>query len=97
MHIITQKRIWEAIELHPESARALDGWYRVMKRNRFAKFSDLRNVFSSVDKVGDLYVFDIGGNKLRLIANIHFLCQRVYIRKIMTHQEYDANKWRRTR
>ncbi len=94
MHIITQKRIWEAIDTYPEAAAALDGWYRLMKRNRFTNFSSLRSVFGSVDKVGELYVFDIGGNKLRLIVNIHFICQRVYIRKILTHREYDANKWR---
>lgn len=94
MHVITQKRIWEAMEAHPECASALDGWYRLMKRNRFISYSSLRRVFNSVDKVGELYVFNIGGNKLRLIANIHFQCQRVYIRMILTHSEYGENKWR---
>ncbi len=94
MHIISQKRIWEAMEEYPECASALDGWYRIMKRNKFSSFASLRSVFGNVDKVGELYVFDVGGNKLRLIANIHFRLQRVYIRSILNHKQYDVNKWR---
>lgn len=96
MHVITQKRIWEAKEKYPESAGALDGWYRIIKNNSFNNFSQLKAVFSNVDKVGELYVFDVGGNKLRLIANVHFVRQKVYVREILTHKEYDKNKWKRS-
>ena len=62
--------------------------------NDFKNFSELKTTFKSVDNVGDLYVFDIGGNKLRLIASIYFNRQKLYIRHILTHQEYDKNKWK---
>lgn len=94
MHIITQQRIWEAQKKHPEVASALDGWYRVMKQNKFNNFSELKRCFNSVDKVGSVYVFDIGGNKLRLIANIHFNRQKIYIRHVLTHKEYDKGNWK---
>ena len=94
MHIITQKRIWEAKKKHPESANALDGWYRIIKKNQFITFAELKKSFNSVDKVKDVYIFDIGGNKLRLIATIHFQRQKVYIRDILTHKEYDKNNWK---
>lgn len=94
MHVITQSRIWEAKRKYPESANALDGWYRVVKKNQFNNFAELKKVFNSVDKVGSVFVFDIGGNKLRLIANIHFQRKKVYIRSILTHKEYDKNKWK---
>lgn len=97
MHIITQKRIWEAKRQHPEAASALDGWYRIIKKNSISNFSELKKIFNSVDKVKDLYVFDIGGNKLRLIANIHFQRQKVYIRYVLTHKEYDKNTWKQSR
>ena len=48
-----------------------------------------------MDKVGDKYVFDIGGNKLRLIASIYFNRQKVYIREILAHTEYDKGKWKK--
>lgn len=94
MHIITQSRIWEAKKKYPQSSSALDGWYRIMKKNEFNQFSELKKTFNSVDKVGDLFVFDIGGNKLRLIANIHFHRKKIYIRHILTHKEYDKNNWK---
>ncbi|MEZ5583958.1 MAG: type II toxin-antitoxin system HigB family toxin [Candidatus Competibacteraceae bacterium] len=94
MHVITQKRIWEAKEEHNEAANALDGWYRLMKANRFDSFAALKDVFGSVDKVGNLYVFDIGGNKLRLIASILFEKNKVFIRHVLTHKEYDRGKWK---
>ncbi len=47
-----------------------------------------------MDKVNNLFIFNIGGNKLRLIASIHFNRQKIYIRHILTHKEYDEEKWR---
>lgn len=95
MHVITQKRIWEAKKLYPQAANALDGWYRLMTKNLFANFAELKNVFRNVDIVGNLFIFDIGGNKLRLIANIHFNRQKIYIRYILNHKEYDQNHWKK--
>jgi mRNA interferase HigB len=95
MHIITKRRILEARKQYPLSASGLDGWYKIMESNNFIDFSALKKVFSSVDKVGPLYVFNVGGNKLRLIASIHFNRKKVYIRAILTHREYDENKWKK--
>lgn len=95
MHIITQKRIWDAKKQHPAVAGALDGWYRVIKKNEFHNFSELKHTFNSVDKVGDFYVFDVGGNKIRIIAVVHFNSGRVYIREVLTHKEYDKGLWKK--
>jgi hypothetical protein len=46
------------------------------------------------DQVGGLTVFNIGGNKARLIAAIHYNRRKVYIRAVLTHAEYDAGKWK---
>ncbi|AOU49885.1 TPA: type II toxin-antitoxin system HigB family toxin [Legionella pneumophila] len=94
MHIITRRRITEAKALYPQCASALTGWLKVVEENEFKSFAELKAVFNSIDKVGDLFVFDIGGNKLRLIASIHFNRKKLYIRHILTHQEYDKNKWK---
>jgi mRNA interferase HigB len=45
--------------------------------------------------VGGFTVFNIGGNKVRLIAAVHYNTQRLYIRNVLTHKEYDKNKWRK--
>ena len=94
MHIITRKRITDAKTLHPGCKSALAGWLRVIEENEFKNFAAMKATVNSVDKVEPLYVFDIGGNKLRLIASIHFNRQKLYIRHILTHKEYDKGKWR---
>ena len=57
---------------------------------------DLR-VFASADKVEGLTVFDIGGNKFRLITSIHYNRRKVYIRAVLTHAEYDRGNWKNRR
>lgn len=94
MHIITHKRILEAQAAHPDSASSLDQWYRAMKGAKLASFADLRGLFGSVDKVGEMFVFNIGGNKLRLIAAVHFNTGKVFVRHVLAHPEYDLGRWK---
>jgi len=51
-------------------------------------------VFPSADQVGHLTVFNIGGNKARLVAAIHYNRHKIYIRAVLTHDEYDRGKWK---
>lgn len=81
MHIITRKRLNEFIETHPDSKTSLQNWYRIVKKKSFSSFVELRNDFPHADQVGKLTVFNIGGNKTRLIAAIHYNRQKVYIRE----------------
>lgn len=73
---------------------ALLQWYQLMKQGEFNSIAELRQVFPSADKVGKLTVFNISGNKIRLIAAIHYNRQKVYIRSILLHSEYDKNQWK---
>jgi mRNA interferase HigB len=72
MHIITRKRLNELAEKHPDAKSALQHWYRLAKTKDFKSFADLRKTFGSADQVGNLTIFNIGGNKVRLIAAIHY-------------------------
>jgi len=51
-------------------------------------------MFPTADKVGKLTVFNIGGNKARLITALHYNRRKVYIRAVLTHEEYDQNTWK---
>lgn len=94
MHVITQKRIREAQESWPHSSIALDAWCRLMKKVEPKDFAAMKQIFPSVDKVGDKHVFDIGGNKLRLIATVDYVFKKVFIRAVLDHKEYDRNQWK---
>ena len=94
MHIITRKRLNDLARDHPDARTALEHWYRHMKQRNFASLADVRTVFPTADKVGKLTVFNIGGNKVRLIAALHYNRRKVYIRAVLTHEEYDQNTWK---
>lgn len=94
MHIITRKTLRTFWQKHPDSKTALERWIKIIEKNNFDSFNQLRATFPSADLVGNLTVFNIGGNKYRLIAAIHFNRHKVYIRQILTHAEYDQNNWK---
>jgi len=94
MHIITRKRLNEFAEKHPEAKSSLAHWYQLVKHNDFTNIAHLRETFPAADQVGKLTVFNIGGNKVRLIAAIHYNRRKIYIRAVLTHAEYDENRWR---
>ena len=91
---ISRKRLLEFSESHTEAEQPLDRWYRIVKNTNFKSFSDLRSTFPSVDQVKRLTVFNIGGNNFRLIAFIVYAKKRIYVRAILTHQEYNKEKWK---
>ena len=95
MHIITRKRLLEFAKKHPDCSAALESWYRIVKHTDFNSFSELRQTFASADQVNNLTVFNIGGNKARLITAIHYNTYQVYIRYVLTHKEYDRGSWRK--
>ncbi len=94
MHIITRKRLNEFAAKYPETRTALAQWYQLMKQSNFNSLVELRRIFPSADRVGKLTVFNIGGNKVRLITAIHYNRQKVYIRAVLTHIDYDLGKWK---
>jgi mRNA interferase HigB len=94
MPVISRKKLNEFAERYPETKSALKEWYQKMKTGQFHSLAELRAIFPSADKVGKLTVFNIGGNKIRLIAVIHYNRQKIYIREVLTHAEYDKNKWK---
>lgn len=56
--------------------------------------AQLRKTFPHADIVGKCIVFNIGGNKYRLVTKINFTSKVVLIRNVMTHREYDKGKWK---
>ncbi len=94
MHVITRKHLNKFAEKFPDTANVLADWYHLVKENDFSNLQILRMIFQSADKVGKLTVFNIGGNKIRLIAAIHYNRRKVYIRAVLTHKEYDRENWK---
>ncbi len=94
MRVITKAHINKGSEEYPDARKALISWYQVISRTDFHNFSELKQVFRSVDKVGRVVVFDIKGNHYRLIAAIHYNTKLVYVLEVMTHAQYDKDEWK---
>ncbi len=94
MHIISRKALKEFWEQHPDSESSLSRWFKIIDKSDFTNFADLRKTFPTADMVGNLIVFNLGGNKYRLIVSIHFDRSKVYIRHVLTHAEYDKEEWK---
>ena len=94
MHVISRKALRRFWGRHPDSEVPLSRWFRIVRRSEFASFAALRAAFPSADMVGDLVVFNIGGNRYRLVASVHFNRGKVYVRHVLTHAEYDKGAWR---
>lgn len=94
MHIISRKALNEFAATHPYAGSALADWYRKMKAGSFGSLVELRAVFPTADPVGDLVVFNVGGNTTRVITAIHYNRGKIYIRAVLTHAEYDKGTWK---
>ena len=94
MVIISQKTVHDFATKYPLSADAINRWYKVASHANWRNFLDVKESFNTADYIGnDRYVFDIGGNKFRLVAMIHFKIRTLYIRFIGTHNQYtELNK-----
>lgn len=80
---------------YPDAQIALQLWYTRTKYASWRNITDLRRTFPSADLVGRLTVFDIKGGHYRLVCRVEYALQRVYIRHVLTHKEYDHEKWKR--
>jgi mRNA interferase HigB len=95
VHIISRKALIQFWEKHPDSKTPLARWYKVLDKTDFHSFAELRRAFPSVDRVDDLFIFNIAGNRYRLITSIHFNRGKVYVRHVFTHTEYDRGDWKK--
>jgi mRNA interferase HigB len=94
VRVISKAAITDFAAIHPDSLEPLVHWYLVTKRAAWNNLPEVRADFPHADNVGVFTVFNIAGNKYRLVAAIKYRWHVVYIRHVLTHAEYDKNKWK---
>jgi mRNA interferase HigB len=80
---------------HARARSSLNTWYEVTSKAEWQNLDDVKKTFRTADIYGDCTIFDIGGNNYRLIAQINYAAQQVYVITVMTHAEYDKENWKR--
>ncbi len=94
MKIISKRRLREFWLEFPNAEQPLLSWYETVKKVDWKSFSEVRKTFRHADVYRDCVIFDIGGNKFRLITKIRYQKKRIYIRDILTHLGYDKDLWK---
>lgn len=94
MNVISFKRLREFASSHKDAASSLAAWYTVVRTSNWQNLAEVKQVYPAADLVGRYTVFNIRGNKYRLIARIVYRSQTVFIIGVLTHEEYDLGKWR---
>ena len=95
MRVIARSKIIEYYTEHPDAETALEDWYQKVKKAEWTCFADMKQMFNSVDNVGNQhYVFNIRGNNYRLIVVIKFTIKTVLIRFIGTCWIKQTILWR---
>jgi mRNA interferase HigB len=101
MRIIKRLPLVKFWQKWPKAEKPLREWYRLTKRAQWRNFADVKGTFGQTDQAitqkteKQVAIFDIGGNKYRLIAAIHYNTQKVFVLRVLTHKEYDTKLWKR--
>lgn len=99
MRVIKPSRVKQFIQQYPDAAASLKVWLTAAKVAAWNSINDVRKAYPSADgaKVGSgkmATVFNIGGNKYRLITIIKYVTKTLYVKLFLTHAEYDKQKWK---
>ena len=92
MRVVSQRKLREFYESpgREDSKIPLERWYHTVIEAQWTNFAEMKRDFNFVDSVGNQhYVFNIGGNKYRLVVMVKFMMGYVYVRFVGTHKEYD--------
>jgi mRNA interferase HigB len=95
MHLISRKKLREVWAVDRELEEPLRAWIRIVEGAEWRRFGDVRATINSADQVDRFTVFNILGNRFRLICVIHYNRGKVYIRHVLSHAEYDRGGWKR--
>lgn len=99
MRIIKKATLAAYWAQNPQARSGLEHWHKVVRKAEWSCFPDVRTTFPHADQVTvgsrrKAVVFNIGGNKYRLITAIHYNRQVVYTLMVLTHAEYGRDKWK---
>ena len=95
MRVISRRAIRTFSERYADALSPLTHWANAVEATNWRTPSDVRGTFNTADFVGELTVFDVGGNKYRVITFIHYRRRVVYIKAVLTHEQYNKGAWRR--
>ncbi|MDQ2747268.1 MAG: type II toxin-antitoxin system HigB family toxin [Acidobacteriota bacterium] len=94
MRIISKRALREFRKDETAAENPLEDWYRSVRKSDWENFADIWATFRHADVFRDCVIFDVGGDNYRLIAKVRYQKKKVFVRFILSHSEYDNDKWK---
>jgi mRNA interferase HigB len=95
LHVISKKKLDAFARQHADSGTALSAWFRSAQAAHWPNLAEVRQTYRTADSVERWTIFNIHGNSYRLITEIDYERQTVYVRHVLTHAEYSRERWKR--
>ena len=95
MNVISKRGLFERAAKFADARSALQVWFDTAVEAEWRNIEDVRKSFPATDMTGDLAIFNIRGNRYRLIVRMVFQYQRIYVKEFLTHAEYDKGRWKK--
>ncbi|HEX4125240.1 MAG TPA: type II toxin-antitoxin system HigB family toxin [Tepidisphaeraceae bacterium] len=104
MNVISRRLLREFYDSSPQRrqhAEAFEAWFKLARRAQWHTFQEVKALFGQTDIARDTKskrtatIFDIGGNKYRIVTLIDYLRQTVLITHVLDHKEYSRNNWKK--
>jgi mRNA interferase HigB len=90
VRVVSKKTLVEYYEKHKETKSQLEAWYHEVKNAEWKNTQEIKEKYRSASIIGgNIVVFNIKGNKYRLVTKINYQMKIVYIKLIGTHKEYN--------
>ena len=94
MHLISIRKLRDDMAKYPDVSQQIEDWYAVVKKAKWENLEDVKKVYRDSEAVGSFTVFNIKGHKYRLIVGIDYESKTVYYKYLLTHAEYDKDRWK---
>jgi len=94
VRVIGRKALRDFGKVHPDATPSLSNWFKTTRKARWKNLAELRNDFGGADQVGRRTVFNIAGNKYRLVARVNYRSRRTFIVHILKHEKYEKGEWK---
>jgi mRNA interferase HigB len=93
LNVISKPGLLKLAKKHPETLPSLTLWCKVARKAEWRGLHQVRRENPSADQVGDVLIFDVLGGNFRLITRVKYNVQRIYVKALLNHGEYDRKEW----
>ncbi len=94
MHLMSIRQLRDDATRYPDAQQPIEDWYNIVRRTDWANLEEVKGTYRDAEAVGNFTVFNIKGNKYRLIVDIDYESSTIYYKYFLTHADYDKDRWK---